>query len=326
MPVDRMIHPCMGDSEKVAKLTELEFRVWIVYMLTADDFGVLPLVASKLQGADRALRHKSAKQLTRALESAVSIDLTQAFTHQQEIYVWSATWQKYQRIRYPRRETIYPPPPEATLRALTHKDTAPTRDLFATFHTRVSDAFRLEFGDEEALAKIAAREAKRSEKLPKRSGAIPGMEQERSGDIPTLTRAGARETAHGLRPMAEVVLEEGSGETAPLDRWLRELQNGLYPSQRVTRNQPTEFAFCDAMLGFSAGPHAAWVLLKANLAANRDSYEWRVKGMVPKLEKYLREGTWRNAPLPASPPAAEQMSKSTARTLEGAAAFLKQGA
>lgn len=107
--------------------------------------------------------------------------------------------------------------------------------------------------------------------------------------------------------------EGGMGETPPMDLWFQALTS-IYPPNRVQRNVRTEQAFVQQMLGFPGGPHAAWQLLQANLDANIHSHEWRIKGMVPGLYRYLDEGLWQNT-LPADPPVAEQLSPRTMRML-----------
>lgn len=113
-----------------------------------------------------------------------------------------------------------------------------------------------------------------------------------------------------------VALERGLGKTAdppPMDVWFQRLLTE-YPSNRAQRNQRTESVFVQQLLGFKDGPEVAWGVLLANLDANRNSHEWRVKGMIPWLYRYLEEGLWLNA-LPADPPAAEQLSARTMRML-----------
>lgn len=324
MPVDRMFHPTIGDSEKIALLTDGEFRVWFTYNMAADDFGVLPMLASKLKGADRALSQWPTKRLDKALQQLVDVALVRRFEAQKAGYIWTPTWQWYQKIRYPRREqTHYPAPPEAELIALDEKETAPTRALFATFHIKVSPEFRAEYGDAEAAAKITEREQKRSGVKPRRSGDIPGMDRERSGDVAALTRAGARETAHGLRPTAHGNGSEGGlGETEPgFDVLFNELC-GLYPQHRVSRGLMTQQAFVGQLSAYSGGVPKAWALMKANLSLNNASHEWRMKGMAPSLQKYLQEGLWLNV-LPADPPVAEQLTKGTSVTAQAMANALR---
>jgi uncharacterized protein YdaU (DUF1376 family) len=99
---------------------------------------------------------------------------------------------------------------------------------------------------------------------------------------------------------------------------LAELQR-RYPPDRVTFGYRTQSAFmeqCPDVETFAG--------MVANLEQHRASHEWHVKGMAPALEKWLRDGLWRRQMSPA-PPIAEQMSKSTAVTLGGAAAFVNGG-
>lgn len=92
-----------------------------------------------------------------------------------------------------------------------------------------------------------------------------------------------------------------------------------YPQERVTRGYMTQQLFTQAI----ATPDD-WNAFCANLEANISSHEWRVKRMVPRLEKYLRDGLWRNR-LPAGPPGSDQpfgVSTKTAGNLAAAQAWL----
>ena len=83
------------------------------------------------------------------------------------------------------------------------------------------------------------------------------------------------------------------GEThAPLDVWLRALC-GRYPSHRVTHGYRTESAFADQFHRDGRPPVEVWTEMLGNLQNQMQGYEWRVKGMVPTLDKWLSEGRWR---------------------------------
>lgn len=298
MPADRFLHPKCSKSHKVSLLTDLEFRVWTQYLLSADDFGVMHATAVQLQSANLHLATKPAKLIQRCLEALLKVRLVLPFTHQGQAYVYQHDWQKYQKVEYP-RATDNPPP---TGDALALCDEA-TQALFAK-HPGGQRKVRGRAEDDPSDSGRASRMY--TEGVPSTRAGAPAKR---------LTANGQRLTAHGS--------EGGPGETAPpLDVWFFHLQ-AEYPQQRVTRDQKTEHAFFQQMTRFVGGPHAAWTLLRANLALNIQSHEWRVKGMIPALYKYLDGGLWQNV-LPPSPPAAEQMSKSTNITVQAAANILNR--
>jgi len=298
MPADRMFHKRLGHSQKVSALTDFEYRVWSQYQLSADDFGVMRKSAVQLQADNDNLAKRSATTIHRALKHLVEVGLLVRFDHQLQSYVCQRDWQDFQKVTYPSK-TINPKPPA---------------DLIATFSEQTRELFELHPGARKLLTKKNSE--KTSEELLENSGKTSETFSSPRACAPAkrLTANGSGLTAHGL--------EGGAGGTAPLDLWLRELQDSRYPSRRVTRNHITSTAFVDAMLGYPEGPHAAWALLCANLAANIASHEWRVRGYVPKLENYLRDGLWRNDPHPVNAPAAEQLTAKTNRTLSAAAEIL----
>lgn len=122
-----------------------------------------------------------------------------------------------------------------------------------------------------------------------------------------------------------IVGEGGLGETLadlPLDQWLRQLQAD-YPETRVTAGYLTETAFYHALLQDPRSPQAAWDEMRANLENQKRGYEWRVKGMIPALDKWLAKGLWHQRH--EETPASVTVSEKTAASLTAAAAFIKGG-
>lgn len=112
MPDYRKLHNGHGNSEKLSELTDYEFRVWNQYRASADDFGVCPLSATKLQGDNRRLDRDPAAKVLKALHRLIEVELVVPFVHQNQKFICTLNWQDKEDIRYP-RHTLYPvPPPE----------------------------------------------------------------------------------------------------------------------------------------------------------------------------------------------------------------------
>lgn len=128
MPADRLFHPRLGHSQKVLGLTLFERWVWVIYVLAADDFGVMRASATMLKSADDTLDAESDRKVMAALERLITSGLIRTFDHQGRRFVCQLDWQHYQKVEYP-RETTNPKPPAAILEEMATRD-EPTRRLF----------------------------------------------------------------------------------------------------------------------------------------------------------------------------------------------------
>lgn len=130
------------------------------------------------------------------------------------------------------------------------------------------------------------------------------------------TRALQTEEATGI-----LVLDQKKEEPFFADVALRELQKA-YPQNRVTSGFRTESAFIEQLNSCNRAS-VAFLEMRANLENHIQSHEWRVKGMVPSLEKWLRDGLWRRH-MEAAAPVAERLTNKTNRTLAAGAEVLAQ--
>jgi len=111
---------------------------------------------------------------------------------------------------------------------------------------------------------------------------------------PASTSAEAHRNGSERTGSVQLHLGEKSeeGDAPPLDVWLAELQED-YPQTRVTYGHMTEQGFVDAFQKDPRPAREVWAEMRANLENQKAGYEWRVKGMTPKLETWLRDGRWK---------------------------------
>jgi hypothetical protein len=297
MPADRFIHPRLGRSEKVSKLKDFEFRVWAQYLLSADDFGVLAHSPLKLKSDNYALECRSDKSIVSALEHMLKCGLVKSFTHQGRAFLYQPDWQDWQKVTYPSR-TINP---------------APTADVLETCSPQTQVLFSIHPG---------------ARKLPKKyEGASEELQEFSESSSEKLSPRAKRLTANGTGLMAngsEVEVEKviPAKRIGARDVWWIELLK-RYPQNRVQRNVMVQQAFNDQFREDDRPDESIWSDMLLGLQSQIEGYEWRVKGMVPSLEKWLTEGRWRQRHERA--PVSTVVSEKTARNLTAVEQFLKAG-
>lgn len=301
MPANRLLHKRCGHSEKVSRLTGDGFRTWVQFLLSADDFGVMEHSPAKLCAENYALQQLGLRKVDRLLETVITTGLVCRFEHQGRPFLYQPDWQDFQHITWP-ATTLHPRPPVDACSAKTQ--------ALVRYHP--------------GGQRLPTQEAPRST-----PAVLPASARSTSVVLPTSPRSTSdvpqqparMANTHGLRLTAHGSEGEPEGEGRPPwqpEAALHALQEA-YPQQRVTYGYKTETAFLE-QLGASAPATAA--RMATQLEAHKRSHEWRVKGMIPALDRWLREGHWQRT-LPEEPPAGEQLAPRTARTLAAAAAILR---
>lgn len=128
----RLIHKEAATGARTTGLDALEFRVWVQYLLSADDFGVCPALALKLQGDNRWLAKQPTKRVQAAIERLITIGLVEVFFDQDNRYLYQSDWQDWQRFKHA-TATSLPPIPAESLSQCSPK----TVSLFSEFHSKV---------------------------------------------------------------------------------------------------------------------------------------------------------------------------------------------
>lgn len=145
MATYRLIHREASTGVRSSGLDDLTFRVWIQYMLLADDYGVCPAVPQKFQGDNPRLAKVAVRKLTQAIDALIRAGLVGRFTDGDNQYLYQPDWQDWQRLKH-FTTTTYPPIPTPILAQCSEK----TREIFSQHpvklrrgfspHARASDA------------------------------------------------------------------------------------------------------------------------------------------------------------------------------------------
>lgn len=107
MAQHRLIHRKVATGERSSGLSHLGFRVWVQYMLSADDYGVCPAEATKLQGDNPTLAKETQKRVQAEIENLIAVKLCGVFMDGSRRYLYQPDWQDWQKIQWP-TESSYP--------------------------------------------------------------------------------------------------------------------------------------------------------------------------------------------------------------------------
>lgn len=290
MPDERFLHkrPPAATAERLASLTDLEYRVWTQYMLSADDFGVMRFSARTLQDDNDALASRPEKVIQAAL-AAVADKLLAVFEHGGRRYVYTPDWQDQHHVRYPAR-TSHPAPPVE--HCSTHTQwllTAhPGGEAGALPSWRAPGTFK-------------GRRRRESEPPPvtETSSVTPTesitetVTGETTAETPPVSSYLARARPLPLPLPLAIANGERRGGIAADEAWQR--FQAAYPAERRTGGFMANQAFvavCE-QIGFEA--------LVANVEKHKRSEQWK-KGMIPSLSKYFELELWRQDPKAAHAP------------------------
>lgn len=271
MPDDRFIHKRAGHGERPNSLTSDEFRVWIQYQLSADDFGVMRADAVQLQADNDWLRRQSAAKVARWLTAVITSGLIDTFAHQGSRYLFQWDWQTWQKVGYP-RQTNHPAP---TVEAIQKCDQA-TQELFLMHPGGNSRKFKK---NSENLP-----ETFQEDSAPTRAGA-PAKRLTANGQRPTAN--GQRLTAGEADAPFTSPAEEPSH---PFPRWLTEW-HAAYPQSRRLDPRQIEQAFVSVFFRHEDDPPVLFSRMMTALDAHKASEEWQ-RGVIPGMSKWLNEDWW----------------------------------
>lgn len=258
MPDNRFIHPKLGHSKKVCALTDLEFRVWVQYLLSADDFGVMRCSTITIQAGNDALHDRPTRTIQRALDRLIDLDLVAAFDHQGQRFLCQLDWHRWQRFNLP-SSTNNPAPPTDLLTQCEDG----TATLFYSHHPDLVGIARTPGVDGASTGGVEA-------------ASTPRVDA--ADDAHQITANGTRRTGHGTRNTA-------NGRDVFVEFWKAYPRKvGKEAAWRVWQRLNPSAELLAVML--------------AALAWQRQQPQWVRDGgqYVPHPSTWLNQGRWQDEP------------------------------
>lgn len=97
---NRIIKESLCTSEKIAELTDFEFRLWVGLITQADDMGRGDARAAIIKGRVFPLRDRiTAKDIDAAVHGLAAKGCVSLYTVGGKPYFWFPTWSEHQRVR-----------------------------------------------------------------------------------------------------------------------------------------------------------------------------------------------------------------------------------
>ena len=98
---NRMIRETLIESNKIARLSDFDFRLWVVLILLADDYGVIDARPQIIKGFGYPLRDSvTANEIADALQHLEDGGCILRYTVDGKAYAQFPNWAKHQRMRY----------------------------------------------------------------------------------------------------------------------------------------------------------------------------------------------------------------------------------
>jgi len=166
-----------------------------------------------------------------------------------------------------------------------------------------------------------ARAAKQAENPQANFQAVPSTAPS-TIQAPVSSTLQAHRGREGEASDRNVLVLQEKKEIGPRDLWWLELLR-RYPANRSQRSIMVEHQFCEI---FDRDPRPdadIWAEMLEGLENALAGYEWRVKGMVPRMDRWLERKGWLERHEYA--PVSTVVSEKTARNLTAMEQFIKAG-